>query len=327
VVIAVTGADGMLGNHIVRELLYRGYQVKALVQPGRSTGTLDGLGLELVPIELTNPQEIQQGLLGVEGVIHTAASTQIWPGRSSSIWDINYHAVKRISDQILEQGIKRFVHIGTANSFGPGSKENPGIEENPYTDHVYKLDYQDSKFEAQSYLLEQYRTKGLPVTIINPTFMFGAYDTKPGSGQMILSVYQGKVPGFTRGGKSFVSAKDVAFLAVEALERGRLGQCYLASGENLSYQEAFRKIAHTLGVKPPRFPIPSWLGLAIGALGSSMGKLTGKPPILSYPAARLGNSDCYYSNQKAINELNMPQTPLEEAILEAFDWFKEHGYV
>lgn len=326
-VIAVTGADGMLGNHIVRELLSRGYQVRALVQPGRSTGTLDGLALEQVPLELTNPQEIQQGLLGVGGVIHTAASTQIWPGRSKGIWDINYRAVEMICEQILNQGIQRFVHIGTANSFGPGSKQAPGTEENPYTDHIYNLDYQDSKYAAQSYLLEQHKTKGLPVTIINPTFMFGAYDTKPGSGQMILSVYQGKVPGFTRGGKSYVAAKDVAFLAVEALERGRPGQCYLASGENLSYQEAFGKIALTLGVKPPGFPIPSWLGLVIGALGSGIGRLTGKPPILSYPAARLGNADCYYSNQKAVTELNMPQTPIEQPILEAFEWFKEHGYV
>jgi len=157
--------------------------------------------------------------------------------------------------------------------------------------------------------------------------MFGAYDTKPGSGQMILALYEGKTPGYTRGGKSYIAAKDVAVAAVNALRMGRNGECYLAAGENLDYLEAFTRICRVLGVAPPRLPIPPGLSFIVGVLGSVSGRISGKAPRISFPMARLANEDCYYSNRKAVEELAMPQTPFEVGVAEAIAWFKGNNYV
>lgn len=323
----VTGADGMLGSHICRELLSRKYQVRGLIQPGRRTGTLDKLDLEIINGDILNYRDLASSLLGCQAVIHTAASTQIWPARSPLIWDVNYGGTRLLARAVLEIGIQRFIHIGTANSFGPGSKENPGTEKNLYAGDKFKLDYQDSKRAAQVYLLDLARSDSLPVIIINPGFMFGAYDSKPGTGAMVIFLHQGRIAGYTSGGRSYVAAKDVATCAVNALTRGVVGECYLASGYNLNYREVFTLITRTIGVEPPKWFVSDLLVEMIGVYGSLMGRITKNPPLISYPMARLAHTDCYYSNAKAISELGLPQTPLRDAIMECFIWFQEHEYL
>ncbi len=324
--ILVTGADGMLGSHICRELLSRGYEVKAFLQEGRETGTLDGLDIEKFYGDITDYRSIESGLNESDGVIHCAASTQIWPGRSPAIWKVNYDAVALLIEAVLAKGLKKLVHIGTANSFGPGSLDSPGTEENPYTDHIYRLDYQDSKQKAQELLLIAWEKRGLPVSIINPTFMLGAFDSKPGAGAMLLALSEGKSPGASPGGKNYVAASAVARAAVTALEKGRNGHCYICGGENLSYRQAFDRFSSVLGVTTPRFDFPAWLVLLSGTLGSLWASISGKAPTISRAMARIANADCYYSSRKAMTELDLPQLSIDEAASECFAWMRERGY-
>lgn len=325
--VLVTGSDGMLGSHVVRELLKRGVAVRALIEPGRTAATLEGLAVDKHYGDVTDAGQVRVALDGCDAVIHTAASTQIWPARDARVWRINYDAVRMLAEAVLESGVPSFVHVGTATSFSPGPKEQPGTEEGPYTDGKYRMDYQDSKYAAQQMLLKLHREQGLPVKIINPTFMFGAYDSKPGAGQMVLSVYSGLTPGYTSGGKSFVPARDVAVAAVHALERGRYGECYITSGENLDFREAFELIADVLGVQPPRRRIPDFLVNVVGIFGSVVSAVSRKPPVLSYPMARLSHADSYYSNRKAVEELDMPRSDLRDAVRECFTWLEDNGYV
>lgn len=322
----LTGADGMLGSHICRELLRQNYQVRAFIQPERNSGTLEGLQFEDYRGDILDYSTLLSSIKGCDAVIHTAATTQIWPSRSKYIWQINFEGTKIIAQAAIELGLQKFIHIGTANSFGPGSKNNPGTEKNAYSDFKFKLDYLDSKRAAQDYLLGLTHS-GLPICVINPGFMFGAYDSKPGSGAMIISIYQGKMLGFTRGGRSFVAARDVAACAVNALKKGKPGECYLATGTNLSFKEISHLIAETIRVNPPRINIPDRFVEIIGLFGSLYGKIAKKTPLLSYPMACISNTNCYYSNQKAVDELDMPQTPLDEAILDCFNWFKLNNYI
>ena len=323
----VTGADGMLGSHICRELIKKDYSVRALIQKERSTGTLEGLELDKIYGDILDYDILLKVLSVCDAVINVAASTQIWPSRSKQIWAINFDAVVLLAKAVMTLKINKIIHIGTATSFSPGTKEAPGTEINEYSDFKYKLDYQDSKYAAQKYLLDLYKSENLPVCIVNPTFMFGAYDSKPGAGQMIVSIHRGKVPGYTKGGKSYIAAKDVSVAVVNALKKGNNGECYLASGENLNYQEAFSKISDVIGTKSPVMFIPSLFVNIFGLFGSFFGTVFKIELKLSIPMARISNADCYYSNKKAVEELNLPQTPLKEAIEECYNWLNESGYL
>lgn len=325
--ILVTGADGLLGSNLVRELLTRGDGVRAFVRPNHPHKTLDGLNIEKAFGNLLNPEEVIKSSFGCDAVIHCAANTSVWPVRSEMVNRVNIEGTRNIVNAVFQNKIKRLIYIGTANSFGFGSKDAPGVENNPYKSEKYGLDYMDSKYKAQQFILNEVKENKLPAIIVNPTFMFGPYDSTPSSGAMIVALYKGKVPGYTTGGRNYVCAKDAAVAIANALTKGRVGECYILGNQNLSYQEAFRKIATTIGVKPPAIPIPSLLAKLYGGIGSAMGKITGKAPAISYPLSRIACDEHYYSPAKAIRDLDLPQTPIEVGIKECFEWLKGNGYI
>lgn len=325
--ILVTGADGLLGSNLVRELLSRGHAIRAFVQPGRQQKTLEGLPIEKFAGNLLNPDEVIKAGEGCEAVIHCAASTAVWPIRSEIINKVNIDGTKNIIQAVYRNAIQRLIYVGTANSFGFGSKDQPGVEGNPYKSATYGLDYMDSKYKAMLVVLEEVKKNSLPAVVVNPTFMFGPYDSTPSSGAMIVALYKGKVPGYTKGGRNYLCAKDAAVAIANALTKGRVGECYILGSENLSYREIFTKISRTIGVKPPSLAIPSVFAKVYGRIGSIVGNVTGKAPAISYPLARISADEHYYSPTKARTELDLPQTPVETGIRESFDWLKENGYL
>lgn len=325
--VIVTGADGMLGNNIVRELVARGHEVCCFIESGHDGDTLRDLPVRIAKGNICEPSDLIPLFRENDYVIHTAGVTAMWPARSEISWKVNYHAVKLLVKLSRKYGIRRFIHIGTATSFGHGPLHAPGTEESPYSNHVFKLDYQDTKYRAQEYLLEQHRKDGFPVIILNPTFMLGKYDNGNSSNKMILYMYRGKVPGYSPGGKNYVHVKDVAHAAANALHMGAEGECYITGGRNLSYRDSFRLIAETLDVKPPRLKMPRFMSIAFGAVLSFISSFTRIAPPVTYRMARIGCEECYYSPEKAIRELKMPQTPLEEGVRESIEWFRERGMV
>lgn len=325
--ILVTGADGLLGSNLVRELLRRGHSLRAFVQPSRQQKTLEGLTIEKFSGDLLNAEEVIKAAEGCEAVIHCAASTSVWPIRSEIVNTVNIEGTKSIIKAVQQNNIQRMIYVGTANSFGFGSKENPGVEGNPYKSATYGLDYMDSKFKAQQVILKEVQENSLPAVIVNPTFMFGPYDSNPSSGAMIVALFKGKVPGYTSGGRNYLCAKDAAVAIANALTKGRIGECYILGNQNLSYKEAFEKIAATIGVKPPGIAIPAVFAKLYGRIGSLIGNISGKAPAISYPLSRIACDEHYFSPAKAVHELELPQTPIETGIKECFDWLKENGYL
>lgn len=325
--ICVTGGDGLLGNNLVRQLIDEKHEIRVLIQEGRDPGYLKSLDVDFVYGDLLHYSDVVKAFEGVDAVINAAAVTDTWPNQGSLYWKVNVDGVKNVIEAVRECGVKRLVHVGTANSFGPGPIENPGNETTQFDGERYKLDYITSKYKAQEMLLEEVRTTNLPALIVNPTFMIGPYDVKPSSGKMIISVIKGQVPGYSPGGRNFVYVNDVARAIVNALDKGRIGECYIACGVNLTYKEMFGKIAAQFNVKPPSIAIPSFAVLIYGKILGWIGKISGKEPVISYPLAKISNEFHYYSNAKAVKELDMPQTSIEDAIQEAVDWFKAEKYL
>ncbi|HRY78340.1 MAG TPA: NAD-dependent epimerase/dehydratase family protein, partial [Candidatus Izemoplasmatales bacterium] len=242
-------------------------------------------------------------------------------------WKVNFDVVKLLAEAVRKSAIRRWVHVGTANSFGFGTLSHPGTEEDGYACGKYGLDYMDSKKAAQDFLLGEVRDKHLPVVIINPTFMIGENDSKPGTGEMILSVMAGKVPGCAKGGRCFAAVKDVAQACVNALEKGRVGQCYITGGTNLCYRDFFSLIGQVAKVRTPRLIIPTFLSVPMAAAMEGIARLRKQKPKLTVAMAKISGDGHYYSSSKAIRELEYPQTRLEEALSEAIRWYRDHGYI
>lgn len=325
--IFVTGADGMLGTHICRQLLAQGYSVKAMVLPQSKSNTLQGFALEIVQGNILDQAFLMEAMRGCDAVIHVAALTTVWPRRMPIIKEVNYTGSLHVAHAVKALGLQRMVHIGTANSFGHGSKENPGNENTPFNAGMYKMDYINSKLHAQQTLLHLHQQEVLPVLIINPTFMIGAYDSGPSSGQMLIGLYNKVIPAYASGGKNFVCAKDVTIAAVNALSMGKTGECYIAGNENLSFKEFFQKAASVMDIPFNLRKAPHAAILLLGAFNSVWARLSRKPPKISFTMARMSGVNQYFSAAKAQQQLQMPQTPIEEGIQECINWFKANGYI
>ncbi|MEM8897049.1 MAG: NAD-dependent epimerase/dehydratase family protein [Bacteroidota bacterium] len=319
----LTGGTGLLGANLARELLKREYEVTALIRPASDVSTLEGLELSFHEGDLLRPDSLQSGMEGCTYVIHAAANTDVWPIYSQAQWETNVLGTQNLIQAALKTGISRFIHVSTANTFGFGSREQPGTEESLFLSGKYKLGYIDSKYAAQKAVEKSIRDQNLPAIIVNPTFMIGPYDSKPSSGAMVKSIMEGGVPGYPAGGKNFVAVKDVATATVNALQMGKVGESYILGNENLSFKEAFQLMAEVAGVKPPSIPLLPLATKVYGFIGSAMGKLSGKAPKVSFPAARIACDGHYFDPSKARKELALSATPLQEAIAEAVEWFRQ----
>jgi dihydroflavonol-4-reductase len=325
--ILVTGADGLLGSNLIRELISRQHEVSALVQEDRIYITLVGLPISIIKGDLIDAKSINNACTNIDVVIHCAANTSMFPPRQEAVKHVNISGTQNIIDACKVNKVKRLIYVGTANSFNSGSIDHPGDETNAYTATKYGLDYMDSKYEAQRLVLKEAAKGTLDALVVNPTFMIGPYDSRPSSGEMILGIYFKKIPGYTLGGKNFVAVKDVAFAIANSISLGQKGQCYILGHENLSYKEAFEKISSVLNAPALKFKLSTGLVRFYGKTNSFLGKFLPYHPKISRELAILASESHFYSSEKAITELKMPQTPLEIAIAECYAWFDENNYL
>lgn len=324
----LTGTSGLLGSNVVEELLKRNYQVRALFRHKEQAHRYEEVaGIEPFYGDIVEADKMEEGIRGCGVVIHAAADTSQWPDRSPAYVATNVEGTRNIIEAGKKAGIRRMIYVSTANTLGFGTKENPGNEQMPPRFEQYGLGYMETKYQAQQVILKEVRENKFPAVIVNPTFMIGPSDIKPSSGKMVLAVHGGKVPGYPSGGKNCVYVGDAARAIVNAIELGRIGECYILGNVNVTYKELFTKIAEIVGKKPPGVPIPPILTKGFGMLGSLYGAVTGKAPNVSYKMAKVSCDGHYFSAQKAVKELNMPQTPLETAIKECYEWFRKNGYL
>lgn len=324
--VLLTGANGLLGSHITHELIHKGYSVIAFVENGKEPTTLSGLhNVSFVYGNILNKHEVLSASENCDYIIHAAASTAVMPARSQSINDINIWGTQNIINAAIHHKVERLLYIGSANTFGYGTIDDPGNESKPFCGNKFGLDYIDSKYEAHQHVLNAVKYNNLPAVILCPTFMLGKYDSKPGSGAMVASIHDKKVPGYSSGGRNYVYAADVAVAVVNAITLGKVGEAYILGNKNLNYKSAFQLIAKTIGVKAPTVSIPKFFVLAYGALCSTIIKLTNKPMPVNFAMACIANEGFYYDCSKAVKELGLPQTPIDIAISECYNWLKNHN--
>ncbi len=323
--VLVTGASGFLGGNLVRELFRSGYEVKLLIRKSADISMLSDVPCEVCFGCIDHPGDVMEAVSGVDIVVHAACMTEQWGSSFEAYERINFTATKYIVEACRQQGVRKFIFVSTANTIGPGSRTDPGNELNGFTLFSAGSGYINSKYIAQQYVLEQAQ-KGFPAVVVNPTFMIGANDSKPSSGKMILYGLGRNVLFYPSGGKNFVHVQDVCRGIINAIARGRVGDCYLLAGDNLTYREFFNLLNRAARQNPVMIKIPAWLLRLAGYCGSLLEKIAGRSVRLNRTTAFLLCLDNYYSGRKSERELMMQYTPVALAITDAVRWFRERRY-
>lgn len=325
--VLVTGATGLLGANVVETLLARGKEVRVLVRASADLRALKGLDPEVFRGDILDKESLSVAMKGCDSVVHAAANTSQWPTGFEFYEPVNVTGTRNVMEVCRERGISRIVYVSSANAFGHGSKENPGTELSEFRGFHFGSGYMISKFLAQKIVLEEVGKRGAPAIIVNPAFMIGARDARPSSGRIILMGYGRKTRLFPDGGKNFIHVADAAAGVCNALERGRVGECYLLANENLTFREFYDKLDRVDTQKPVRIKVPVPVLRGAGWAGTVFETITGKPAPLNNVNAKLLTVGNYYSGEKAVTELGLPRTPIEKAISDALAWFRDQGMV
>jgi dihydroflavonol-4-reductase len=324
--VLVTGANGFLASNVVRKLNHRGFAVRGMIRATADLRSLSGTGVELFYGNITNIISAMEAVKGCDVVIHIAADTSQHHHNLTPYMKVNVTGTFNILEASCRNNVKRFIFVSTANAFGFGTKSNPGNEDMPPKYPFTASGYAISKMKAQELVLEYVHSGKLEAVVVNPTFMLGPYDAKPSSGRIITMAYNRKLIPVPPGGKNFVHVDDVATGICNAIDLGKSGSCYLLANENLSYSEFYVKLGRAVGKSFTQLRLAPKLLRAMGVVGTFVRK-TGVKSDLNLITAKMLCVDNYYNSAKAVNELKLPQTPVENAIGDALEWFNQNGYL
>ena len=323
----VTGGTGFIGSSIVRELLHADYEVRVLIRNGSDTRNLEGLKIERVIGDITNPASLAAAVRGCTHVFHAAALYSFWVTVPGLIERVNVQGTRNVLQAALEAGIERVVYTSSVAALAVPDKGSPVDETTPIDSSKIIGTYKKSKYAAEQVALE-YAAKGLPVVIVNPSFPVGPRDIKPTpTGQTIVDFLNRRLPAYVDTGMNVVDVEDVARGHVLAAERGRIGERYILGGKNMTMGELLALLSKITGIPAPRMRLPYRALLALSYPNAAWCKMTRTTPRMTPDTIRMSRHYMYYNPAKAIDELGLPQTKPEVALAKAVDWYVENGYM
>ncbi len=323
----VTGATGLIGSSLVRELLKEGKEVKVLVRQSSNTRNIDGLDVEKAYGDVRDKEAVKAALKGCDTFYQTAALYEFWGPSKKDYYDVNVEGTKVSLQAALEQGVPKVVHTSSVAAIGAHGRERPASEEAHYNYPDGAPHYVLTKYQGQVEALKMAQ-KGLPVVVVNPAVVIGVRDVKPTpSGRIILDVLNNRTPGYIDGGGNYVDVEDVARGHILAAQRGRIGEKYILGNANMSILEFYNLVSDVAGMQPPKLKFPYPAVLVTSYLFQLIAAITKKPPQLTPSMARVARMYTYVDSSKAVKELGMPQTPIRTTVEKAVNWFRENGYV
>lgn len=323
----VTGATGFVGNAVARALIRSGRQVRVLIRRNSDPKQLTGLGVEIFYGDLRKPESLAPAMQGCRELYHVAAQYTFFNPDPKQIYASNVEGTHNILAAAQRANVAKIVYTSTVGAVGIPEDGSPGNEETPITIFDCKGHYKRSKFLAEQEAINFHR-KGLPVVIVNPSAPIGVRDVKPTpTGKMILDFLNRKMPAYIDTGLNLVDVDDVAIGHILAAEKGRAGERYILGHRNLHLREILQELSAITGLRAPRVKMPHSVALGFAYLSEGVSRLTKKPPAVEVEAVQLGKKKMFFSAEKAVRELGLPQTPVRTALQKAVDWYLANGYV
>jgi dihydroflavonol-4-reductase len=322
----VTGGTGFVGANLVRELTADGDRVRVLARAGGDRRALEGCDVEIVEGDLLDPASVRRAVEGMERVYHVAADYRLWAPDPSVLFRANVDGTRHVLEAAAAAGATRIIYTSTVGALGIPKDGTPGDETTPVSLADMVGPYKASKFLAEEVAREMV-ARGAPVVIVNPSAPVGPWDVRPTpTGQMIVDFLRGKMVASLDTGLNIVHVRDVARGHILAAERGRVGERYVLGHANLSLLDIFRALAGITGLPAPRFRVPYALAWLAAAGMEGVARLTGGAPAVPLTAVRMARKRMYFSVDKAVRELGLPQTPADRALDDAVEWFVARGY-
>lgn len=318
----VTGAAGLLGVYLIRELLkinepviaiYR-TKIPPLLSPQEQAQVtwIKGDILDVLFLE-----EVMQDC---DKVYHCAGLVSFSPKRIKDLFKINVDGTANVVNACLVAGVKKLIHVSSVASLGRKRNGQTVTENVKWDDSANPSVYGKTKYLGE---LEVWRgiAEGLDAVIVNPVIILGKGDWDTGSAATFKNAYN-EFPWYTEGSSGFVDGEDVAKAMVMLMDSEITAERFILSAENWTYRGLFTAMAKGFGKKPPSRKVTPWLAALVWRLEAIKGWVTGQDPLLTKETAETAQQTVEFDNTKILKALpGFSFKPLQQTIEDSCSYY------
>lgn len=313
----VTGATGLVGSHVVRALLERGDEVRAVARSQSRLDNVEALDVEVVRADILDRRAVRRAMAGADRVFHVAGLTSL-RARRETAFRVNVEGTRIVLAEALRAGVERVVHTSSVAAIGPAPAGTTVDEKQDFDAGRYGIPYVDSKHAAEIEALRMV-VRGLPVVIVNPGHVLGRGDVYRSSTELVRRFLRREIPAYVDGTLNIVDARDVAEGHLLAETAGRPGERYILGGRNFTLDRLFADLGRISGVEPPAVKLPLAAALALAEAAEA---LPGRP-IATRAEVRAASLRWAVRNTKARRELGWRPSPHEDTLESVVAWYRE----
>lgn len=317
----VTGATGLVGSHVVHQLVENGHNVVALT---RSRSNADHLPPEATIVEgdVTEKASMREAMDGVDGVFHIAAWVYVGPGPDNvaKAEQINVEGTRNVLELIDELDIPKGVYTSTVGIFADESTDT--VDESHAPDDPPPSVYLRTKWEAHYEVAKPLMDEGLPLVTVMPGNVFGRWDKPYGSFRGVFRSYlQEALPMIPRHWEfPFEHAEDTARSHIRAMEHGDPGEEYIIAAESRTLIDIFDHAEDITGVPAPRAATSTIFSVFASVMGVVERVITPPEGFESETLEFLSDNKVLVDNSKARAELGIEHRPFADALGTYLEW-------
>lgn len=322
----VTGGTGLIGAHLLFDLVSKGYRVRALRRRASNTERVrqvfsyyhpDANSLytriewHIGDLDATGAWE--GALEHVRHFYHCAAVVSLEGGSAAALTATNVGGTMRVLEQCRKAGVEKLCYVSSSSALGkPAAPSGIVTEETPWDPEEEISPYAAGKYAAEQAVWQAIR-EGMNAVIVNPVIVLGPGDWDRSSAKIIQTVWKG-FPFYTQGVNGFVDVRDVSRAMISLTEGPWSGERFIVSAESLAFREVFGQIAASLGKRGPFIPVPRLAGEIAWRANWLASKISGKAPLITRATVASADKQYYFSNEKVKRALQTEFLTVEQSI-------------
>ncbi len=308
--IFITGATGLLGSHLIKELSQQDVKIQALY---RSEISFDHANIEWIKGDLFDTVLLEEILNDVDEVYHCAGKVSFNPKAKKELFKTNVEGTANIVNACINTGVKKLLHVSSVSALGRLRENTIVTEAMQWSEETSNSVYGESKYLAE---MEVWRGigEGLNAVIINPTIILGAADWNTGSSEIFKTVYK-EFPYYSEGVTGFVDVNDVATAMIILMNSNISAERFIINAESISYKHLFDMIAEAFHKKPPHKKITPFMAAVVWRAEALKSLFTGKAPFITKETVRTALAKVYFDNNKFLHAFpSFKYTPLKISV-------------
>jgi dihydroflavonol-4-reductase len=325
--VLLTGASSFLGYHVAKHLHASGLRPRVLELRDSKPEVLDRLDVERCPGTLDEPAAVRAACAGVDTLLHLAFKVSVGGGAGlvDELRRINVGGTTALLQAAAAAGVRRAVVAGSALAVGVNRDAVPIDETASWSRYAFDLPYANIRRDAELAALAQ-ATPGFAVVTVCPAFTFGPDDPTGAPANTLLARFiTGRLPFTLPIGFGCLDVRDFADGVIRAAERGRSGERYLLSGENVTVNQLLVRAGTIASVRAPWFTPPTiLLHAVVGAIGL-VSRLRRKPAPLTRDVLQVIGRYAWYDTAKARAELGWAPRSLDRTLADTIDWLRHRN--